>query len=194
MMTFLGYESSASMIRNFEPLRIPGLLQTEAYARAVLDHHYFGDGHVEDRVNLRLDRQAQLLGHEDGPQCHFVIDEGVLHRPVGGIEVMREQLGHLLEIRRHPRVNLRIVPLLAGLNSRVNVGYAIFEFAHPEDGVVLSIENPQHIIIRENSEVTEPINFLEDFWRLEQIAPLRLAVDLVKAAIRHLDGDSWRPE
>lgn len=191
LLTFLGYESSATLIRNFEPLRIPGLLQTEAYARAILEHLSPGR-HVDEQVRLRLDRQRILTNGEDRPLLNFVIDEGVLYRPVGGVSAMCEQLRHLLTVREYPRVFVRIAPLSAGLNSIVNLGYTIFEFRDPEDGLVLSVEGPEekHLTIRENSEVEAPLNYLEDFWRLEQIAHLDQAEELIRRALDHLSAGS----
>ncbi|WP_406288377.1 helix-turn-helix domain-containing protein [Embleya sp. NBC_00896] len=188
MLAFLGFESSAATIRNFEPIRIPGLLQTEDYARALLDH-LFQDNTVEERVRMRMDRQRILDTGTNGPRLNFVIDECALYRPIGGITAMRRQLRHLLAITDHPQVVLRIAPLSAGLNSIVNVGYTIFEFHDPEDGVVLTLEGPEYNIIRENLDVSAPLNYLEDFWRLEQIAHIGQAADLLRRAIAYFDRE-----
>ncbi|MEV5414014.1 helix-turn-helix transcriptional regulator [Thermopolyspora sp. NPDC052614] len=97
-------EQEAITLRWYEPLVVPGLLQTQAYARAIL----LGN---QELVNARLDRQAVLHREEPAPPVlRCVIDEGILHRPVGGPEVMREQLLHLVSAVS-PRLSIQVIPL-----------------------------------------------------------------------------------
>ncbi|MEV4626063.1 helix-turn-helix transcriptional regulator [Micromonospora sp. NPDC049523] len=108
-------EAEATSLRSYESMVLPGLLQTEAYARAV-----FASGgllppdEVERRVAARLARQV-VLGREKPPQIVGVLDEGMLHRSVGGPEVMREQLLHLVKLSADmPQLRLHVVPLSVG--------------------------------------------------------------------------------
>ncbi|MFS1298151.1 DUF5753 domain-containing protein [Streptosporangium longisporum] len=102
-------EPIALVIRSWDPLLVPGLLQTESYAR-----HLFANGpratpdEVEERVQARMRRQ-RILDKEDPPMLLVLIDEGVLRRRVNGPEVMREQLGHLLEVAQRPSVTVQVV-------------------------------------------------------------------------------------
>ncbi len=108
-------EQEATALRGFEPLYVPGLLQTEAYARAVLSGSgLLSPGHVEQQVSARLDRQ-DILTREEPPLLTVVIDESVLRRPVGGPTVMREQLAHLVKVGTAlPRVRIHVVPQAVG--------------------------------------------------------------------------------
>ena len=112
-----GIEAAAHSIRTSEPLVIPGLLQTERYAEQVL----LGEPgatreQVRKNVKIRLKRQA-VFDRQRPPMYSTLIDESVLSRPIGGAEVMREQLAHLLTAMRHPCITVRIVPLAAGLTT-----------------------------------------------------------------------------
>ncbi|OLF04367.1 transcriptional regulator [Actinophytocola xinjiangensis] len=108
---FVGLEESASLIQNYELQFVPGLLQTEEYTRAVASrgHPDHLDEPTERRVRLRLQRQ-KVLSRPGAPRLWAVVDESVLHRPIGGPAVLRRQLDHLLEMTRQPNITLQIVP------------------------------------------------------------------------------------
>ncbi|MEU8588915.1 helix-turn-helix transcriptional regulator [Streptomyces sp. NPDC048664] len=108
----VGLQEAAAAIRTFEIQYVPGLLQTPAYARAVVERGLptASAAEVERRVDLRL-RRRELLSREDAPQLWAVVDESVLLRMLGGPEVMREQLEHLHEMAQQPHVILQVVPL-----------------------------------------------------------------------------------
>src|SRR5215218_5213930 len=112
---YIGLESAASMIRNYEVQFIPGLLQTRDYARAVvqLGHAPSGADSVERRVDLRMTRQ-QVLHRPDAPQFWAVVDEAALRRPVGGREVMLAQIQALIEATALPNVVVQVVPFGIG--------------------------------------------------------------------------------
>ncbi|WP_328497975.1 helix-turn-helix domain-containing protein [Streptomyces sp. NBC_00414] len=115
MQTYLGAEQAASLIRCFEVQRVPGLLQTPAYARASIQlaHPGAAPQEIERRVTLRVERQ-RILRRKPATQLWAVIDEAALRRPVGGIDTMRAQLRHLIEICRLPQVTVQIIPFHAG--------------------------------------------------------------------------------
>ncbi|RKR88730.1 hypothetical protein BDK92_3060 [Micromonospora pisi] len=107
-------EREATSLRSFEMNIVPGLLQTRAYASALFrGGALLTDDEVDERVELRLERQALLTG-ENPPMFTAVFDESVLRRPVGGPAVMREQLLHLLAMAESPRVRLHVVPWTVG--------------------------------------------------------------------------------
>jgi hypothetical protein len=123
-------EGAAATVRTYEPFYVPGLLQTSAYADAVVRS---GPGHllvheVERRVELRQQRQRQL-DQPDAPRLWAVIDESVLMRSVGGAEVMREQLLHLLSMMERPRVTLQVAPLEVTASVGVGTGVTYLRFA-----------------------------------------------------------------
>ncbi|WP_432868305.1 helix-turn-helix domain-containing protein [Microbispora rosea] len=127
---YVGLEQAASAIRCYEVQFVPGLLQAPEYAEAVvrLGHPDASDEEVERRVRLRMDRQ-EVLVRPDPPVLWAVIDEAVLRRPVGGAEVMRAQIEHLLEVTTLPRVTLQIVPFSAGGHAAAGGPFSILRFA-----------------------------------------------------------------
>lgn len=105
------------ILRSWDPLLVPGLLQTESYARHIFSQEpQISSEEVEERVQARLRRQ-RILDQDNPPLVLVLIDEGMLRRKVGGAEVMCEQLGHLLEVDRRPNVSVQVVALecLTGL-------------------------------------------------------------------------------
>lgn len=174
-INFCGQESSASVIRNFEPILVPGLLQTEEYAQGALSviMHERSD-RIDSLVDLRMQRQ-ELVTRPDAPSVHFIMDESVIYREIGGPAVSRRQLRKLLELSELPNVTIRIVPFTAGMYPRMRTAYVLLEFPDPEDEDVLYVENPEEEdIIREGSvdpaDLVNPVRFLEIFWQLEQVA------------------------
>ncbi|MEV4457038.1 helix-turn-helix transcriptional regulator [Microbispora sp. NPDC049633] len=127
---YVGLEQAASTIRCYEVQFVPGLLQSPGYAEAVvrLGHPDASDEEVERRVRLRMDRQ-EVLVRPDPPLLWAVIDEAVLRRPVGGAEVMRGQIEHLLEMISLPRVTLQVIPFSAGGHAAAGGPFSILRFA-----------------------------------------------------------------
>ncbi|MEU4995440.1 helix-turn-helix transcriptional regulator [Streptomyces sp. NPDC021622] len=131
---YVSLEGAASLIRSYEPHFVPGLLQTEEYARAVMRSGAIGQTNPDDierYVALRMERQA-LLTREDAPRLWIVMDETALRRPVGGPDVMREQLDKLLESVELPHVTLQIAQFSAGPHPGTYGPFVLFRFAMPE--------------------------------------------------------------
>lgn len=133
---YVSLEEAAQLIRSYEPHFVPGLLQTERYARAVLQSGtvgWRGQEAVERHVALRMARQ-QLLERPDPPHLWVVIDETVLRRPVGGGggEVMREQLDKLLECSERDRVTVQVAEFADGPHPGTYAPFSLFRFAEPE--------------------------------------------------------------
>jgi transcriptional regulator with XRE-family HTH domain len=138
---YIGLEEAASRIRSYEVQFVPGLLQTEDYARAVtLLGHPAAPGHeVERRVGLRMRRQA-LLEAEQPPHLWAVVDEAVLRRPLGGRPAMRSQLKHLLEMTDRPDITLQMVPFKLGGHAAAGGPFSILRFAEPDLPDVVYLE------------------------------------------------------
>ncbi|MEV7888888.1 helix-turn-helix domain-containing protein [Streptomyces sp. NPDC002817] len=132
---YVSLEGAARLIRSYEPHFVPGLLQTEAYARAVMEAGTIaqqGSDTIERHVSLRMTRQ-QLLEKPDPPHLWVIMDETVLCRPVGqGGEIMREQLDRLLEFAERDRVTLQIAEFAAGPHPGTYAPFSLFRFAEPE--------------------------------------------------------------
>jgi hypothetical protein len=138
---YIGLEEAASRIRTYEVQFVPGLLQTEDYARAVtLLGHPTAPGHeVERRVGLRMRRQS-LLQAEKSPHLWAVVDEAVLRRPLGGAKVMRKQLEHLVEVTELPNVTLQMVPFNRGGHAAAGGPFSILRFAERDLPDVVYLE------------------------------------------------------
>ncbi|AVT36010.1 transcriptional regulator [Plantactinospora sp. BB1] len=111
---FIEHEGRASLLRVFQPLLIPGMLQTEAYARAVLAGYRVQADSVDSILATRFGRQEILRRRPDPCQLVAVVDEGVLHRRVGDADVMRDQLKTLVTACEQPHIRVQVVPFDAG--------------------------------------------------------------------------------
>jgi transcriptional regulator with XRE-family HTH domain len=139
--TYLGLESVAASIRSFEVQFVPGLFQTEDYARAVtrLGHQAARADEVEQRVALRLKRQ-DLLTRPGPPRVWAVMDEAVLRRPFGGAAVLRAQLGRLAEAAQLPHVTLQVIPFARGGHAGAGGAFSILRFQERDLPDVVYIE------------------------------------------------------
>ncbi|MFC4534101.1 helix-turn-helix domain-containing protein [Sphaerisporangium dianthi] len=138
---YVGLEEAASRIRTYEVQFVPGLLQTKEYARAVITAGSAGVGPAEisRRVDLRMERQ-RILDRADGPVFWAVIDEAALRRPIGGAEVMRGQLEHLLELMRQPNITIQVMPFSYGGHSAEGGAFSILRFEDHELPDVVYVE------------------------------------------------------
>jgi transcriptional regulator with XRE-family HTH domain len=127
--TYVGLEGAASVIRVYEVQFVHGLLQTEAYAQAVVAKGLPGGdpSEIERRVALRLERQKVLVA-ERAPRFHAVLDEAALRRPYGGRDVMRGQLEHLIEMSQHENVTLQVMPFSFGGHSGESGAFSLLGF------------------------------------------------------------------
>jgi transcriptional regulator with XRE-family HTH domain len=127
-------EGAAALIRSYEPHFVPGLLQTEDYARGVLKSGAIGQTRPEDierHVALRMQRQ-ELLTREGAPRFWVVMDETALRRHVGEPAVMRAQIDKLLDTAQLPNVTLQVAPFAAGPHPGTYGPFVLFRFAMPE--------------------------------------------------------------
>lgn len=116
-------EPQSVILQSWDPLLIPGILQTTDYARAIFAATAPPD-RVEERVRARTGRM-RIFDSPSPPTFLALIDEGVLHRPIGGPEVLAEQLRHLLDLIRHPRITIQIVPIAAGCVTGTMSAFAL---------------------------------------------------------------------
>jgi transcriptional regulator with XRE-family HTH domain len=139
----VGLEAEAVTVLNFEIGMVPGLLQTEEYARAMSQAGptELSAAEVEARVEVRMKRQEVL--RQDPPlRLVAVMDEAALHRHVGGRHAVRAQLQHLLNvIEEYPRVTVQVIPFDRGAHPSMTNGFAILQFCEPDDPDVVYVEN-----------------------------------------------------
>ncbi|MCX4975397.1 MULTISPECIES: helix-turn-helix transcriptional regulator [unclassified Streptomyces] len=131
---YVSLEGAAALIRQYEPHFVPGILQTEEYARGVLKAGAIGQTRPEDierHVALRMQRQ-DLLTRADAPRIWAVMDETALRRPIGGPEVMRAQVDKLLQATKLPNLTLQVIPFSSGPHPGTYGPFVLFRFAVPE--------------------------------------------------------------
>jgi transcriptional regulator with XRE-family HTH domain len=158
-LEFIGFVAEASAIRFFHPTVVPGPLQTEGYARAVIQ-----DGatatlepvDVDARVDIRMTLAGDVLSRSEPPEFTVVLDEAVVHRQTGGPAVMREQIAHLIALAARPHVRLAVLPFTAGAHPGLYGSFTLLEFTDPAEDTILYLENaPTDMILRDGpGEIT----------------------------------------
>ncbi len=132
---YIGLEEAAASIAWYESELVPGLLQTEGYARTIIGAEHEEADEVDRRVQLRIARQSLVTRVTAAPELSIVLNEAVIRRPVGGAEVMSDQLRRLLDASELPNVTLRIMPFSAGLHYGIMSGpFVILRFPLNGDG------------------------------------------------------------
>lgn len=151
--TFIGLEAEATWLLDFEAITVPGLLQTESYARALLASALpaMTEDAIEPRVRVRMERQRERLGGPSPVNLWAIIDESVIRRRVGGPDVMREQLEHLVEVARRPNITVQVLPYSAGAHPGVIGSFVVLRFADDPD--VAYIEGVAGDVYAEGADV-----------------------------------------
>ena len=152
---YIGLEAGAASIRNFEPVVVPGLLQTADYAREVFRNGpiELDPDDVERLVEVRLARQ-EILARDDRPRLWAVIDETVIRRLVGGSDVMRGQLNHLTDAAQQGKTTIQVMPFRAGAHAGTTGPFVILDFEELTDPTVVYVETlAGDIYLEERSDV-----------------------------------------
>ncbi len=152
---YLGLEESTSRIHTCEVQFFPGLMQTEEYARAIATRGWslLASQSADRQVAVRIRRQA-LLARPDAPKLWAIVDESVLHRPIGGKRVMMAQIEHILELIKRPNIVLQVVPYpLSGYAAEGS--FTILRFAEPELPNVVYIEHLSGALYLDRQSDTE---------------------------------------
>jgi transcriptional regulator with XRE-family HTH domain len=169
---FVGLESDASSLHTHQALLVPGLLQTERYTRAVIRaiRPDSEESEVDRKVSARLARQ-RLLTVSNPPEYWAVIDEAVLHRIVGGVDVMREQLGRLVELASLPNVTLQVVPFGAGEHAGMEGSFLILGFPEQADPDVVYVEYTTSGVYLEQQSDVRRYTLMFDHLRASALKP-----------------------
>jgi transcriptional regulator with XRE-family HTH domain len=157
--TYVGLESAASEIRVYEVNIIPGLLQTEDYARTMMRSGTMNGSHedVERKVALRMARQPALT-RDDPPMLWTVVDEAALRRRVGGTELMRAQLEHVLELSGLKNVAMQVIPFGAGAHPAMGRPFVILVFPERIDPDVVYLEDLTSTLYLEDVDEVDRYN------------------------------------
>ncbi|MFF9127028.1 helix-turn-helix domain-containing protein [Streptomyces sp. NPDC014889] len=179
----VGLQEAAAAIRTFEIQYVPGLLQTGAYTRAVVERGLptASANEVQRRVELRM-RRAELLLRKDAPQLWAVIDESVLLRVLGSREVMREQLDHLVDMAQRPNVTLQVVPLDVTNASAPAIPITYLRFGGLDLPDVVYLEHIRSANFLEDRDETEEYRIALDRLADEALTPQESLALLRKTA------------
>jgi hypothetical protein len=180
---YVGLEAAAQSVRAYEQQVVPGLLQNEDYAKAMIRaaRPDISAEEVERRVRVRLGRQA-LLTQDDPVQLWVVLDEAVVSRPVGGDAVMRAQLERLVAAADLPNVTLQVLPFEAGAHAGMDGTFAILGFPEPGDPDVVFAENATGGLFLEKSDELRKYVFIFDHIRAAALRPEESVAMLAKLA------------
>jgi transcriptional regulator with XRE-family HTH domain len=139
---YISFEAEARTVRNYESLFIPGLLQTEGYARAVIRGNLpmATQKEIDQRVQARMERQA-LLGKDDPLQLWAIVDEAALRRQVGGADVMRGQLAAIGTAAGEPHITVQVIPFSAGAHAGMAGSFILLGFPNPADPEIVYNES-----------------------------------------------------
>lgn len=165
---YVGLEVAAASIYTYEPLLVPGLLQTREYATAILQTLSLGAPleQVERRVELRMARQSLLT--KGTPALWAVIDEAALRRPVGGQAVMRAQLQRLLDAAALPGVTLQVLPFGVGQHAGMDGAFTVLRFPESADPDLVYLEHTDNDLYLERAE--DVSRFILVFEQLRSVA------------------------
>lgn len=162
-----GFEDEASRLRTYEPLLIPGLLQTQDYIRAVTaaspsrsKDPAEASEILEKRVKARITRQA-LLGRPDAPEMHFLIGEAALRQEIGGPDVMRRQIGALWEASTKPNITIQIVPFSAGAHCGLDGPFVLMDYAPGNMRIAYTEGHGGGLYLESESDLAE----MNDRWK-----------------------------
>ena len=187
--TYLGLEEAASLIRIYEVQFIPGLLQTQDYARAVITHGNSGATveEIERRVSLRLKRQ-QLLTRSGAPQLWAVVDEAALRRPMGGPAVMAAQIESLIKSSELPNVTLQVLPFHVGAHSAEAGAFTILRFPEPDLPEVVYSEQLTGALYLDKREDVDA--YMATVNRLSvESAPPRTTIEILSTILQEMTPD-----
>jgi transcriptional regulator with XRE-family HTH domain len=184
-LAYASYEAAAVTIRTYQVQLVPGLLQTEDYARAVLRALRPGlePPDVEGRIEVRI-RQQAILTRPDPPGLHAVLDEAVLRRPVGSAAVMRQQLERLMTWIEHPNVTVQVLPFAAGEHAGMDGAFVLFGFGGPPEDVVY-LENTTNDFLLEEGDAVARYRVLFGHLREQALDPEESRA-LISKASNHL--------
>ncbi len=200
VQAYFGYESSAAIIRQFEPLLVPGLLQTKDYTQTLLANAYGVEQRRAERLLEARRARQEIFEREEVPEVFFIIDEAVIRRSVGSPEIMRRQLEHLLSFTERPQVTLQVMPFAVGAQQGLQGPFVLLEFTEQfdsepdskESSEDESIEVDNFLVYLESSRTSMSIRdrpevmgeYLERFLELEkQAASPAESAEIIKAAL-----------
>ncbi|GGS50437.1 helix-turn-helix domain-containing protein [Streptomyces cinerochromogenes] len=182
---YIGLETDAESLRVYEPQLVTGLLQTRAYAEALVQGALpeTSTAEIEKRVQVRMRRQERITAQNNPLRLWVVLDEAALKRVVGSRLVMREQLEHLIEMSQLPHVTVQVLPFDVGAHPGLNGQYAILEFADAADSSVVYLEGVTSDLYLEKAQDVQKYAVMYEHLRAQSLnveAPRQFIADVAK--------------
>ncbi|MEU9831152.1 helix-turn-helix transcriptional regulator [Streptosporangium sp. NPDC048047] len=173
VQSYVGLEEEATNFQEYQSEFVPGLLQTEGYARAVMRSAPIlpTEEELERRLSVRMQRQERVLERTDPPKMWFILNEAVIRRPVGGVETMRGQLQRLVRLSKTNHVTIQIMPFAAGVHPAMDGGFTILGFPKPSDPDSVYVEYWQGSVYLENRSEVEAYILLFNHLRAQALGP-----------------------
>jgi transcriptional regulator with XRE-family HTH domain len=168
---YIGLETDAASLRVYDPQVVPGLLQTRGYAEALINGALpeTTPQDIEKRVQVRMRRQERIQAPDNPLRLWTVLDEAALRRLVGGKNIMREQLEHLVEQSQLPHVTVQVIPFEMGAHPGLNGQYAILEFPDAADSSVVYIEGVTSDLYLEKANDVQKYSVMYEHLRAQAL-------------------------
>jgi transcriptional regulator with XRE-family HTH domain len=184
---YIGLETEAANLRVYEPQVVPGLLQTPAYAAAMIAGNLpeAGPEVVEKRVSVRLRRQERITDEESPLRMWAVIDEAALCRKVGSAQIMHEQLLRLVEVSRLPHVTVQVLPFEAGAHPGLSGQFAVLEFTDTTDATVVYLEGVNSDLYLEKDADVQAYSVMYEHLRAQALSAEQTREFVAEAARRY---------
>ena len=181
---YVGLEAAASAMQEYNAELVTGLLQTEAYARAVMTAAMRADPdeEMERQIAVRLERQKRLVA-PDAPALWAVMNEAVLHRQVGGPDVMRDQLAHIGQLAGRPNVTIQVLPFNAGAHPAMLGSFTVMQFPDPADRDVVYVETGTGALYLEKPEDVRRYSLMIDYLRAQALGPAESRALIAQLAV-----------
>ncbi len=180
---YIGFEAEARTVRNYESLLVPGLMQTEPYARAVIRGGLptVSREGVEQRVQARMERQA-LLSKEHPLQLWAIVDEAAIRRTVGDRKAMREQVRHVLQLMEEPHITFQVIPFSGGAHAGMAGSFVHMDFPDPADPELVYVDTSAGDLFLESEAELRRYKSMFEHLQAVALGPNDSADLLVKAA------------
>jgi transcriptional regulator with XRE-family HTH domain len=170
---YVGLEAAASAMQEYNAELVTGLLQTEAYARAVMAAAMRADTDDQEtdrQITVRLERQKRLTA-PDAPALWAIMNESVLRRQVGGPQVMAAQLAHIGQLAARPNVTVQVLPFTAGAHPAMLGSFTLMQFPDPADRDVVYLEAETGALYLEKPEDVRRYSLMIDYLRAQALGP-----------------------
>lgn len=165
---YLGLEAAAQRLRIYQSEFAPGLVQAPEYAKTILRLSEASDAAIEGHAEVRLKRQSILRRPESAPRVTIILNEAVIRRPVGGPDVMRDQLRRINELAELPNIEVQILPFSVGAHPAMHGPFTVLSFPDETVGDLAYLENLVDAGVLSEPQAVVP--FIETFDQLEQLA------------------------